>query len=320
MLFIVDAVRALRVGAVAADNPWDAGTLEWATSSPPPNSNFLRPPTVAGREPLWDNPPDQPVVVGLRADVRDVLVTHVLDAEPDHRLEFPEPSIWPLLTAIATTVLFIWSIFTPWGVVYGALPVFVDDGRLVLAEERRRGRHAAVADSPSHAAAAGRSAGGRRRDMSEPRTLDVGALPPGAFGSRSLMWWGTMGIVLIEGTVFALAIALVLLSCARGCRRGRPDGVAPPDLRWGTLNTLVLLASMIPNELAKRAGERIDLRGVRIWMVVCLAVRRRLQRVRVSSSRTSTCCGTTTPTVRSSGCCSACTRRTSSPTSSTPRC
>ena len=75
-----------RAGAAAADNPWDAGTLEWATSSPPPNSNFLRPPTVAGREPLWDNPPDQPVVVGLRADVRDVLVTHVLDAEPDHRL------------------------------------------------------------------------------------------------------------------------------------------------------------------------------------------------------------------------------------------
>ena len=106
-------------------NPWNAGTLEWATSSPPPNSNFLRLPTVAGREPLWENPPDQPVVVGLRADARDVLVTHVLDAEPDHRLLFPEPSIWPFLTAIATTVLFIWSIFTPWGVVYGAVPVFV---------------------------------------------------------------------------------------------------------------------------------------------------------------------------------------------------
>jgi cytochrome c oxidase subunit 1 len=123
-IFIVDAWRALRAGAIAADNPWAAGTLEWATSSPPPNSNFLRPPTVAGLEPLWDNPPDQPVVVGLRADVRDVLVTHVLDAEPDHRTEFPGPSIWPFLTAIATTVLFVWSIFTPWGVVYGALPVF----------------------------------------------------------------------------------------------------------------------------------------------------------------------------------------------------
>jgi len=63
--------------------------------------------------------------VGLRADARDVLVTHVLDAEPDHRLVFPAPSIWPFLTAISTTTLFIWSIFTPWGVVYGAVPVFV---------------------------------------------------------------------------------------------------------------------------------------------------------------------------------------------------
>ena len=123
--FIADAVRALRAGEAAADDPWRAGTLEWATSSPPPHSNFLRPPTVAARDPLWDNAPDQPVVVGLRPDVRDVLVTHVLDAEPDHRVEFPKPSMWPLLTAIATTALFIWSIFTPWAVVYGAVPVFV---------------------------------------------------------------------------------------------------------------------------------------------------------------------------------------------------
>jgi heme/copper-type cytochrome/quinol oxidase subunit 1 len=125
VLLLVDVVRALRSGAPAPDNPWNAGTLEWATSSPPPHSNFPSSPTVSGREPLWDNVPDQPVVVGLRSDARDVLVTHVLDAEPDHRLVFPEASIWPLLTAIATTVLFVWSIFTPWGVVYGAVPVFI---------------------------------------------------------------------------------------------------------------------------------------------------------------------------------------------------
>jgi cytochrome c oxidase subunit 1 len=125
LVFVVDAIRSARAGVAAMDNPWNAGTLEWATSSPPPNSNFLHPPTVAGREPLWENPPDQPVVVGLRVDARDALVTHVLDAEPDHRLLFPAPSIWPFLTAITTTILFIWSIFTPWGVVYGAIPVFV---------------------------------------------------------------------------------------------------------------------------------------------------------------------------------------------------
>jgi hypothetical protein len=125
LLFITDALTALRSGAIAADNPWNSGSLEWATSSPPPNSNFLHPPTVAGREPLWDNPPDQPVVVGLRSDVRDVLVTYVLDAEPDHRTEFPEPSVWPFLTALATTALFIGSIFTPEAVPYGAIPLFI---------------------------------------------------------------------------------------------------------------------------------------------------------------------------------------------------
>jgi heme/copper-type cytochrome/quinol oxidase subunit 3 len=105
--------------------------------------------------------------------------------------------------------------------------------------------------------------------MNAPRTLDVGSLPPGAFGSRSLMWWGTMGMVLIESTVFALAIASYFYFRTR-MPAWPPDGVAPPDLRWGTLNTVVLLVSMLPNELAKRAGERIDLRGVRLWMVVCL--------------------------------------------------
>ena len=105
--------------------------------------------------------------------------------------------------------------------------------------------------------------------MSETRTLDVAALPPGAFGARSLMWWGTMGICLIEGTVFALAIAAYFFFRTR-MPAWPPDGVAPPDLLWGTINTAILLVSGIPNGLAKRAGEQVDLRGVRIWMVVCL--------------------------------------------------
>jgi cytochrome c oxidase subunit 1 len=125
ILFLIDIWRALRLGAEAPANPWNASTLEWATSSPPPASNFLRLPTVASREPLWDNPPDQPIVTGLRDDEREILITYVLDAEPDHRYRSPQPSTWPFLTAIATTVLFIWSIYTPWGVVYGAVPVFI---------------------------------------------------------------------------------------------------------------------------------------------------------------------------------------------------
>jgi cytochrome c oxidase subunit 1/cytochrome c oxidase subunit I+III len=45
---------SLKHGEEAGDNPWDAWTLEWATSSPPPVDNFTRVPPVRGRRPLWD--------------------------------------------------------------------------------------------------------------------------------------------------------------------------------------------------------------------------------------------------------------------------
>jgi cytochrome c oxidase subunit III len=105
--------------------------------------------------------------------------------------------------------------------------------------------------------------------MNGARTLDVSALPPGAFGSRTLSFWGTLGIVVIEGTAFALAVAAYFYLVTRS-PAWPPDGVAAPDLRWGTLNTLVLVVSLIPNELARRAGEHIDLRSVRLWMVISL--------------------------------------------------
>ena len=58
-------------------------------------------------------------------------------------------------TAIATTVLFIWSIFTPWGVVYGALPVFVTMVGWFWPKSPDEGGTPALAARPSHAAAAG---------------------------------------------------------------------------------------------------------------------------------------------------------------------
>ena len=75
--------------------------------------------------PLWQDPPDMPLVVGVRSDRREVLVVKVVEAEPDHRYHSPDPSIWPFLTALATTLMFIWSIFTPWGLVWGSIPTTV---------------------------------------------------------------------------------------------------------------------------------------------------------------------------------------------------
>jgi cytochrome c oxidase subunit I+III len=124
-LFVANVLWSLRHGQIAGDNPWGAGTLEWATTSPPPPWNFQHLPVVTGREPLWEEPMASRVAIGLRSDVREVVITGAVDAEPDHRGGFPAPSIWPLLAALATTALFIGSIFTPWAVPIGAIPLFI---------------------------------------------------------------------------------------------------------------------------------------------------------------------------------------------------
>jgi heme/copper-type cytochrome/quinol oxidase subunit 3 len=98
--------------------------------------------------------------------------------------------------------------------------------------------------------------------------LDVSGIPTFAFGTRSPMWWGTMGLVAIESTVFALTIMSYFY--LRSHASVWPMSRFPPDLLWGNLNTAILLLSMWPNQKAKRAAEQLDLAGVRVWMIVCM--------------------------------------------------
>ena len=125
LIFIVNAVRSYRRGAAAPDNPWGASTLEWASASPPPAYNFEHPPVVHAREPLWEPKGEPAQVGGLAEQTREVLVTSVLDAAPSHRLAYPHPSPWPFVSALALAVFFIGSIFTPWAVVWGGIPVAI---------------------------------------------------------------------------------------------------------------------------------------------------------------------------------------------------
>jgi heme/copper-type cytochrome/quinol oxidase subunit 3 len=96
--------------------------------------------------------------------------------------------------------------------------------------------------------------------------INVEKMPRFAFGHRSILWWATIGLIAIEGTMFALVIVSYLY--IKGRNPHWAPGVFPPDLRWGTLNTIVLLASCVPNQLAKNAAERMDLRPVQLWLVV----------------------------------------------------
>jgi hypothetical protein len=146
------------------------------------------------------------------------------------------------------------------------------------------------------------------------RSLDVSALPSYQFSHRSLMWWGMMGMIAIEGMAFALAVAAYFYLWSQG--QQWPLSTRPPELLWGSLNVLVLLASGVPNHWTKRAAEDGDEAKMRIGLVVCALFGLALIGIRAPS----TAAGTPTPTVPPSGCSLGCTPRTSSPMYTTPSC
>jgi cytochrome c oxidase subunit I+III len=121
LTFLANILESLSKPMHAEDNPWEADTLEWLATSPIPPYNFMHIPVVEGRYPLWDRSDPMPVVTGLSHSCRESLVTTVRDAEPDHRMEHPSHSIWPLLMAVATGVTIMPSIFTPWAFVFGGV-------------------------------------------------------------------------------------------------------------------------------------------------------------------------------------------------------
>ena len=100
-------------------------------------------------------------------------------------------------------------------------------------------------------------------------SLDVSQTPSYAFGARGLMWWGTMGMIAVEGTVFALTIMAYFY--LRTHSDEWPQGVPPPNLLWGTLNLAIVLLSVLPNHWTKRAAERHDLGRTRAGLLLCLA-------------------------------------------------
>jgi cytochrome c oxidase subunit 1 len=124
LVFVANFAWSLRRGAAAGWNPHDAPGLEWATASPPLTENFSEIPVVHDRHPLWSDAP-RASVRGMRTDRREILVTSVVDASPQNREILPGASPWPFFLALAASVAFIGSVFTPWAAVVGYLLAFV---------------------------------------------------------------------------------------------------------------------------------------------------------------------------------------------------
>jgi len=121
LLFLINVWISLKRGKIAGNNPWDAPSLEWSTSSPPPPYNFAVIPMVASRYPLWENYMDDEGIrrssihEGLLLDHgRETIGTTALDAEPAVILKMPGDSFAPLILAIGLAVLFAGLLLQTW--------------------------------------------------------------------------------------------------------------------------------------------------------------------------------------------------------------
>jgi hypothetical protein len=120
LLFFVNVLRSLRIGAVAGSNPWDAPTLEWAVSSPPPPYNFSVIPTLATRHPLWEDRLGGGGAVSsldhgmLLDEGKETIGTSALDGVPDMVLEMPKDSFAPLLLTLGLVAVFVGLLLKAW--------------------------------------------------------------------------------------------------------------------------------------------------------------------------------------------------------------
>ncbi|MCZ4091331.1 cytochrome c oxidase subunit 3 [Sinorhizobium psoraleae] len=102
--------------------------------------------------------------------------------------------------------------------------------------------------------------------MKERVVLDVSKLPMHGMGIASPAWWGTCAFMLIEGSGFALAIAIYFYLFSLAPKW--PIDAPSPDLFAGTVLTLLLLASIVPNFLVSRWAKARALAKVRIGLIV----------------------------------------------------
>ena len=96
---------------------------------------------------------------------------------------------------------------------------------------------------------------------------DAAELPTVTFGSKSLMWWGTLGFMVIEGWTMALLVVSYFY-IRQNYETWPPLRTPYPSLVIPSINVLVMLVSCVPAYIVSNAAKRLDEPAVKRWLVV----------------------------------------------------
>jgi len=213
----------------AGDDPWDARTLEWWTTSPPPAYNFARIPLVHARDPFWALKYGRPRP--SRAADADL---PGLEASSPEALHMPAPSIYPLLLAAGVLLAAVGATTR--------LEIVVIGGIVVLLSILGMGFEYSTFG-----------------EVAQPEA--TGAVPT-ALDNRKAGMWAFIGS---ETIFFASLLSTYLIY--KGRNVAGPGAADILEVPLTSVSTFVLLMSSLLMVLALAATQRGDVRASRGWLL-----------------------------------------------------
>ncbi len=230
IVFLADFFLSLLYPKPVGDNPWNADSLEWSVTSPPPNFGFFEFPIVNGRHPLWQIEDDSfsgnAGLIDLRARLagepqewRGTLVTDATDTMPQAIQYLPSPTFTPMWAAMGTLGAAVGILAQAYILSIVGLIVLI--GSLVIWLNPREAKLRMLGDS----------------DLPD-RT----GLPVLASGSAAVGWWGMIGLLTLIGSAFA-ALFYSYFYIRLHSTQWPQEGAAYPGLFLGAAAFLPLIAA-----------------------------------------------------------------------------
>jgi cytochrome c oxidase subunit I len=247
LVLLGNLVASYRKGAPAGPDPWHAPTLEWATSSPPPEYNFAVIPKVTSAYPNWDAEDRAEDARNLERGVlvldqgHEQVSTSPADAKLAGIIAMPHGSPWPILLAFTLSLVFAALVVVRNGValVMGILCL------LVLL-----GWHS-----------------------QEPRSAEVRGSSPALSRrlGRPTAWWGMMILIASEATLFAALFGSYYF-LRFNASAWPPSGVPEPRVAVPIALAGALALTSAPMQLASRAARTGRAAATRVFVAAALVV------------------------------------------------